>query len=471
MTDDLPAGLGDPAESPQATPLHVVPAAGLESWTAQQPSPVGQWLKRIGYAARPGDVALAPTGDGDAAVAVLGDPSGADGDRPLRAFGAAATGLPAGIYRLAHPLEPATASRLALGWALGAYAFTRYTQRKRAPAVLLWPEGADRPAVASIGAATTLARDLINTPAEDMGPSELAAAAELVADDYDAAIRVIVGDDLLKENFPTIHAVGRASDDAPRLIDLRWGEEARPKLTLVGKGVCFDSGGLDIKPSSGMLTMKKDMGGAANMLALARMVMDAKLSVRLRLLIPAVENSVAGNAFRPLDIIRTRAGITVEVGNTDAEGRLILCDALAAACEEQPALLIDMATLTGAARVALGTELPALFANDEPLAAELLAAASTEYDPLWRLPLYAPYRKLLDTKIADTSNVSDGPYAGAITAALFLEKFVKPGIPWAHVDLMAWNTADAPGRPKGGELQGPRAMLAVLKRRFGAAAA
>ncbi len=468
MTDELPAGLAE-ADSEPATPLHVVPAAGLEEWTRAQPEPVGRWLKRIGFVARPGDIALAPTGDGEGAIAVIGDPAGAEGDRPLRAFGAAPTGLPPGRYRLAHAMEAEAAGRLALGWALGAYAFVRYVPRKRQPAVLLWPEAADRAAVASIARATMWARDLINTPAEDMGPSELAAAAEALADEQDAAIRVIAGDDLLKENFPTIHAVGRASDDAPRLIDLRWGDEAHPKVTLVGKGVCFDSGGLDIKPSSAMLTMKKDMGGAANMLALARMVMEAKLRVRLRLLIPAVENSVAGNAFRPLDIIRTRAGITVEVGNTDAEGRLILCDALAFASEEQPELLIDMATLTGAARVALGTELPALFCNDDALAAELLAAAASEYDPLWRMPLYAPYRRLLDTKIADTSNVSDGPYAGAITAALFLEKFVRPAVPWAHVDLMAWNTSDAPGRPKGGELQGPRAMLAVLKARYGTA--
>jgi len=467
LTETVPVGLAEGADSDAATPLHVVGADGLDAWAAGQPPSVGRWLRRIGYKAGPGELAVAPSDDAGGAVAVIGDPAKADGDRPLRAFGAAPGGLPLGSYRLAHPLDPVAASRLALGWALGAYAFERYTPRKRAPALLIWPDGADRAGVASMAHATQLARDLINTPAEDMGPSELTAAAETLADDYDAAIRVIVGDDLLKENFPTIHAVGRASDDPPRLIDIRWGEEAHPKVTLVGKGVCFDSGGLDLKPASGMLTMKKDMGGGANVLALARMVMDDKLKVRLRVLIPAVENSVSGNAFRPLDIIRSRGGITVEVGNTDAEGRLILCDALAFACEEQPALLVDMATLTGAARVALGTELPALFCNDEPLAAALLAGAAEVCDPLWRMPLYAPYRKLLETKIADTSNVSDGPYAGAITAALFLEKFVKPVVPWAHIDLMAWNPSDQPGRPKGGELQGPRAILAALRARYG----
>ncbi|MGF1624169.1 MAG: M17 family metallopeptidase [Alphaproteobacteria bacterium] len=467
MTETVPAGLAAAADSDAATPLHVVAADGLEPWMAAQPASVGRWLQRIGYKAGPGELAVAPSDQEGQAVAVIGDPGKAEGDRPLRAFGAAPGGFPVGSYQLAHALEPAAAGRLALGWALGAYAFERYTPRKRAPALLVWPEGADRAAVASQAEATRLARDLINTPAEDMGPSELAAAAEALADDYDAAIRVIVGDDLLRENFPTIHAVGRACDDPPRLIDIRWGDEAHPKVTLVGKGVCFDSGGLDLKTAAGMLTMKKDMGGAANVLALARMVMDAALKVRLRVLVPAVENSVAGNAFRPLDIIRTRAGITVEVGNTDAEGRLILCDALAFACEEAPALLVDMATLTGAARVALGTELPALFCNDEPFAAALLAGAAEVCDPLWRMPLYAPYRKLLETKIADTSNVSDGPYAGAITAALFLEKFVKPVVPWAHVDLMAWNPTDQPGRPKGGELQGPRAILAALRTRYG----
>ncbi|MEZ5669895.1 MAG: leucyl aminopeptidase family protein [Alphaproteobacteria bacterium] len=465
MTRRTPLGLADSEDTAPATPLHVVAADGLEAWAAARPQAVRDWIARIAFAARPGDVAVVPDG-ADGALALVGDPAGAEGDRPLRAFGAAPAGLPAGRYRLDHAVEPGLADRLALGWALGAYGFDRYTARKRAPAELVWPATADRAAVTSAALATDLARDLINTPAEDMGPSELAAAAEALADDTDAAIRVIVGDDLLSAGFPLIHAVGRACDDAPRLIDLRWGDEAAPKVTLVGKGVCFDSGGLDLKPSSAMLTMKKDMGGAANVLALARMVIDAALPVRLRVLIPAVENSVSGNAFRPLDIVRSRAGITVEVGNTDAEGRLVLCDAIALACEEGPQLIVDMATLTGAARVALGTELPALFCNDDGWAAAFVQQAAAVHDPLWRMPLYAPYRKLLDTKIADTSNISDGPYGGAITAALFLEKFVTPGVAWAHIDLMAWNPSDQPGRPKGGEAQGPRALFAALQARY-----
>lgn len=467
LTAKLPDGLIEAADAGETTPLHVVAAEALEPWLAGQPEAVTVWLRRIGFAAKPGEVALVPSGDGSGALALIGDPEIAEGDRPLRAFGVGPNGLPAGSYRLAHGMSEAAATRLALGWALGAYGFERYTPRKRAVAALVWPDGADRGAVTSAALATRLARDLINTPAEDMGPSELAAMAEAIADDHDAAIRVIVGDDLLTENFPTIHAVGRACDDAPRLIDLRWGDESHPKVTLVGKGVCFDSGGLDLKSAAGMLTMKKDMGGAANVLALAGMVMDAALPVRLRVLIPAVENSVSGNAFRPMDIIRSRAGITVEVGNTDAEGRLVLCDVLAYAGEEYPDLIVDMATLTGAARVALGTELPALFCNDDAWATAMLAGAAAVHDPLWRMPLYAPYRKLLETKIADTSNISDGPYGGAITAALFLEKFVAPGTAWAHIDLMAWNPADQPGRPKGGELQGPRAILAALQARYG----
>jgi leucyl aminopeptidase len=274
--------------------------------------------------------------------------------------------------------------------------------------------------------------------------------------------RVIVGERLLAENYPTIHAVGRASLRAPRLVDIVWGEESAPKVTLVGKGVCFDSGGLDLKPSSGMRLMKKDMGGAAILLGLAQAIMAARLPVRLRVLLPLVENAVSGNAMRPLDIVRTRQGLTVEIGNTDAEGRLILCDALAEASTEQPALLIDIATLTGAARVALGPELPALFCNDDELAAGLLGAGAAEDDPLWRMPLWRPYRRLLDSKAADLNNVSEGPHAGAITAALYLAEFVAPDIPWAHIDVMAWNARSRPGRPEGGEAQTLRALYAYV---------
>ena len=309
-------------------------------------------------------------------------------------------------------------------------------------------------------------RDLINTPANDMGPERLEAAVRQLGERHGAQVSSIVGDELLAQNYPTIHAVGRAAAIAPRLIDLVWGDEDRPKLTLVGKGVCFDSGGLDLKPPAGMRLMKKDMGGAANMIGLAHMVMAAALPVRLRLLVPAVENSVSGNAMRPMDVIRTRKGLTVEIGNTDAEGRLILCDALAEASSESPDLILDCATLTGAARTALGADLPALFCNDDAVATALLAAGDAEQDPVWRMPLYRPYRKMLSSDVADLNNVSEAPLAGAVTAALFLERFVEPGTPWAHMDMMAWNREARPGRPRGGEAQFIRGAMAMLRRRY-----
>jgi leucyl aminopeptidase len=300
-----------------------------------------------------------------------------------------------------------------------------------------------------------------------MGPPELAEAAEAVAARNGARYRVIIGDDLLKENYPTIHAVGRAAAKPPCLIDFVWGDESAPKLTLVGKGVCFDTGGLDLKPASGMRLMKKDMGGAATLLGLASAIMEAKLPVRLRVLVPAVENAVSANAFRPLDIIKTRKGMTVEVGNTDAEGRLILCDALHEACAEKPALVIDMATLTGAARTALGPDLPALFTHDDALAAELLRAGVAVGDPLWRLPLWKPYRKMLASTVADINNVSESAFAGAITAALYLAEFVGSETPWAHIDTYAWNQSSRPGRPEGGEALGLRALYRLVETRFG----
>src|SRR5581483_2651993 len=302
-----------------------------------------------------------------------------------------------------------------------------------------------------------LARDLVNTPANDMGPAELADTARGIAEKYGASFRSIVGEDLLKQNFPLIHAVGRASPRAPRLVDFTWGDAAHPKITLVGKGVCFDTGGLDIKPDSAMLIMKKDMGGAANVLAAARMIMDAKLKVRLRVLMPAVENAIAGEAFRPLDVYKSRKGITVEIGNTDAEGRLVLADALALADEEAPALIVDMATLTGAARVALGPELPPFFTHDDALAADLMRHAQAERDPMWRLPLWRPYDSMLESKVADINNVG-GSFAGSITAALFLNRFVTAAKAWAHFDIYAWTPSAKPARPDGGECQVARAL-------------
>jgi leucyl aminopeptidase len=375
--------------------------------------------------------------------------------------------LPEGTYRLDAVPGGADPSRVALGWALGTYAFTQYREKKPGTARLVWPEGADRGLVDRLATAIFLARDLITTPASDMGPEELAAAAVEVAQAAGAKHRVIAGDALLKENYPTIHAVGRASDRAPRLVDISWGDLAAPKVTLVGKGVCFDTGGLDLKPSDGMRWMKKDMGGAAHAIALAGLVMETKLPVRLTLLVPAVENAVAGDAMRPGDVVVTRGGHSVEIDNTDAEGRLVLCDALAYAAEQKPELIIDFATLTGAARVALGPDLPALFANDDALAEAALSCGNTVADPLWRLPLWRPYRKLLESYVADFANAGASRHAGAITAALFMERFIPEGMPWLHLDTYSWNDGDRPGRPRGGEAMGLRAMFALLSKRYG----
>jgi leucyl aminopeptidase len=371
--------------------------------------------------------------------------------------------LPAGTYRFAN--APHDARLAALAFALGSYKFTRYCKAEPNGARLEIPEGLDGTDLSRIAEGVALARDLINTPANDLGPAEFEQAARDLAAKHGGAIQTIIGDDLLKQNLPLIHAVGRASPRLPRLIDLTWGDPAAAKITLVGKGVCFDTGGLDIKPDTGMLIMKKDMGGSACVLAAAHMIMDAKLKVRLRVLIPAVENAISGDAFRPLDIYRSRKGITVEIGNTDAEGRLVLADALALADEEAPELIADMATLTGAARVALGPELPPLFTHDDKLAADLARHAEAERDPMWRMPLWRPYDSMLDSKTADINNVG-GPQAGSITAALFLSRFVTTTKAWAHFDIYAWTPSAKPARPDGGECQVARALYALLKERY-----
>jgi leucyl aminopeptidase len=374
--------------------------------------------------------------------------------------------LPAGVWRFASP--PAEPRLAALAFALGGYRFSRYRaaeEKDKAPRLEL-PQGADGADLSRIVEAIFLVRDLINTPANDLGPAELEESARGLAKRFGATMRCIVGDDLLKENFPLVHAVGKASSRVPRLIDLRWGDAKHPQLALVGKGVVFDTGGLDIKSSSAMLLMKKDMGGAACALGLASMIMGAKLPVHLRLVIPAVENSVSGNAFRPGDVFKSRKGASVEIGNTDAEGRLVLADALALVDEEAPDLIVDFSTLTGAARVALGPELPAAFTDDEKLAAELSSIAAREADPFWRLPLWRPYQSMLDSKIADTNNVSSSAFAGAITAALFLSRFVERAKSWLHFDLFAWNPSSKPGRPEGGEAQTIRALYALLQERY-----
>ena len=383
------------------------------------------------------------------------------------ALAAAAGKLPAGRYRLNGD------SSGAFGWLMAQHRFERYRKASgdTAPRVLLVADAAAVSETVRLAEATALVRDLVDTPANDLGPAELAAAITAQGKLFGATVRTITGEALLAENFPAVHAVGRAASRAPRLIDMTWGDSAHPKITLVGKGVTFDSGGLNIKPGSGMAAMKKDMGGAAHALALARLIMQAGLAVRLRLIVPAVENAISGDAMRPGDVLPTRAGKTVEVTNTDAEGRLILADALALAGEDAPGLILDFATLTGAARVALGPSLPALFANDDTLAEDLLAAGEAAGDPLWRLPLFAGYRDMLKSGIADLNNAPEGGFAGAVTAALFLAEFVPTTISWAHVDTFAWNPASKPGRPKGGEALGLRAAWTLLQRRCGADAA
>jgi leucyl aminopeptidase len=355
----------------------------------------------------------------------------------------------------------------ALAFALGSYRFARYRKNDAPQAKLIVPQNVDASELSSIAEAVFLARDLINTPANDMGPAELEEATRALGKKHGAAVTAIVGDELLAQNFPLIHAVGKGSTRAPRLIDLRWGNASHPKITLVGKGVCFDTGGLDLKPDSAMLLMKKDMGGAACMLALASMIMDAKLKVSLRLLISAVENSVSGVAFRPLDVYPSRKGLTVEIGNTDAEGRLVLADALALADEEKPDLIVDAGTLTGAARVALGPELPPFYTKDDALAREVDTFALRERDPTWRMPLWPAYDSMLDSKTADVNNVASGGFAGSIICALFLQRFVSAAKAWIHFDVYAWSPSAKPARPEGGECQAARAMFALLKARYG----
>ncbi len=388
---------------------------------------------------------------------------GADDSKDAFLPGRLAQHLPDGVYRFAS--EPQDARLAALAIALGNYRFGKYRKTQARQIRLDLPQSIDRDELGHIVEAVTLARDLINTPANDLGPAEIEDATRQLAAQHGADVCSIIGDDLLAQNFPLIHAVGRAAARPPRLIDLIWGDSAAPLVTLVGKGVCFDTGGLDIKPESGMLNMKKDMGGAATALALAHIVMARGLKVRLRVLIPAVENAIAGNSFRPRDIYTSRKGITVEIGNTDAEGRLILADALALADEDKPELIVDFATLTGAARVALGPELPAFFTDDDALANELMQHGIAQHDPVWRLPLWRPYESMLESKVADINNVG-GSQGGAITAALFMRRFVTAKS-WLHFDLFAWTPAAKPGRPEGGECQTARALYALLAARYG----
>jgi leucyl aminopeptidase len=451
--------------SSEARPVRTVPAKKYGDWLVEQPAYVRAWLEGSSFEAKAGRSALLPDADGSpsGALLLLSEPA-----EPWD-FAALRDRLPVGDWRLEPGAEGLDVGQAALGWALASYRFDRYRKSEPKPVRLAIAVDPTVERAHTIAEAIILARDLINTPAADLGPAELAEAVAAIAGRFGATFGTTEGAALLEQNYPTIQAVGQASVRAPRMIDLVWGEEDAPKLTLVGKGVCFDTGGLDLKTSSNMQLMKKDMGGAAVTLALAQAVMALALPVRLRLLIGAVENSVSGSSFRPGDVLRTRKGLTVEIGNTDAEGRLVLCDLLAEADREKPDLMIDCATLTGAARVALGPDLPALFTPDDRLAADLLAAGDAAFDPLWRLPLHGGYRELIDSPIADINNAGTGGMAGSITAALFLAAFVEHTAAWAHLDLYAWNPKDRPGRPKGGEATALRALLGAIERRFAAA--
>ncbi|MFN3889470.1 MAG: leucyl aminopeptidase family protein [Beijerinckiaceae bacterium] len=456
-----------------ARPIWFVTKASWSAGAPDIPPRARAFTEASGFTGASGQITICPDDEGLPAVAIMG--LGDDNGRRRDAFlpGKLASALPPGAWRFANaPGDDPRASELAaLAFALATYSFRRYRKPADIKAKLALPGGVDGARLSRIVDAVAFARDLINTPANDMGPEALEAAALSTAKRYKARTKIIRGDDLLKKNFPLIHAVGRAAAEKPRLVDITWGPEKGRKITLIGKGVCFDTGGLDIKPSSAMLLMKKDMAGAAVALALGRMIMDAGLKVRLRILLPIVENSVSAPSFRPGDVYPSRKGLTVEIGNTDAEGRLILADALALADEEHPELMINFATLTGAARVALGPDLPPFYCTSDEIADEMLKAGFDAADPVWRMPLWDPYDALLDGKISDINNVSSGPFAGSITAALFLRRFVDKAAQgksaWAHFDIYGWNPSTKPGRPEGGEAQTARMLYDLIEKRFG----
>ena len=449
-------------DSANAVPIHAIRAADWKGWIERHSETLRRLATALDFQAQNARIMLAPATDGSIERVLFGV-----GDKAnVNVMGALAQHLPAGDYRIAFAPREFDATSIAVAWGLGAYAFDRYKKRKRPAPRLVAPEGADMEEAGRIVEASWLARDLVNTPTNDMGPEALHAAAAKVARECGAEIEAIVGDDLLKQNYPLLHAVGRAAAEAPRLLHLSWGAEDAPRVALVGKGITFDTGGLDIKPAAGMRMMKKDMGGAAHALALGQLVMQSKINVRLDVFLAVAENSIASNAFRPGDVIASRKGLTVEIDNTDAEGRLVLADALTRACEDQPALLLDFATLTGAARTALGPDIPPFYTGEEALAAEFAAASLAANDPIWRMPLSDAYDGDMDTPIADLKNTGDGAMAGSIYGALFLRRFVT--VPaWAHFDIFAWAPKEKPGRPQGGEAQALRASYRVIKARFG----
>ncbi len=455
-------------KSAKSTPITPISGDAFKDWLKKQDKATQAWVASAGFIGATGSMLTVPAADGSVAQILYG----VGNDDSLYTYADLPGKLPknnAGYY-IDKKMSAERATQVALGWALGSYQFSQYKSgKKKEFAELVLPENADKQAVQCTAEAVFLVRDLVNTPANDLGPEELANASVNLAKKFNkASIKIIVGEDLLKQNYPAIHAVGKGSPRQPRFIDIQWGDPKHPLVTLVGKGVCFDTGGLDIKTGGSMLLMKKDMGGAAHVLGLAHMIMSQNLPVRLRVLIPAVENSTDGNSYRPGDIIRTRKGVSVEIGNTDAEGRVVLADALAEACRDKPDLIIDFATLTGAARVALGPDLPAMFCNDDKIANALLESSTAVQDPLWRMPLWQPYKDMINSKSADINNAGAGGQAGAITAALFLERFVEKGIPWVHIDTFAWNPGTKPGRPEGGEALGMRAGYDLIKKKFSA---
>ena len=455
----LPTGFTTTGEAAAPRPLHVIQRDGLDAWRAAQPAAVQAWLDAQQFDASAGSALAWPDADGGIAGAVIGIGDPLD---PL-SYAHAPLALPAGDWTAAGEMDADARTAMQVGWGLGCYRFTRYKAAPRAPARLV---GEFDEAGFDVLAACVRVRDLVNTPTEHMGPDELEAVSRAIASAHGARVEVIAGDDLLAQHYPAIHAVGRASHRAPRLIEVAWGDPSHPHVAIVGKGVCFDTGGLNIKSSTGMRNMKKDMGGSAHAIALAELIMARRLPVRITLLVAAVENSIGPNAYRPGEVIATRKGVSVEIDNTDAEGRIVLCDALARAGELQPELLLDFATLTGAARVALGPDLPALYSNDEALARDWLGACERSRDLMWRMPLWRPYLRYLTSGIADIANGSSSSMAGSVTAALYLERFVPAGQAWGHVDVYAWNDSDRPGKPAGGEAQGLRATFAMLQARY-----
>jgi leucyl aminopeptidase len=459
---------GSAQNAAKPIPIRLLASDDLDELLDKLSGTQAAWVRANGFRSRLGTALALPAKDGSVAQILVGWGTDAQRLRERLHLGTFARNAPAGSYRLEGDLDPREAEQAALGWMLGRYRFDRYkADSKSAEADLETPKGVDSDRLGRIVEGVFITRDLINTPANELGPEGLERAARRLAERHGARIEVTTGEALLEANLPLIHAVGRAGPEEPRLIDIRWGNAENPAVTLVGKGVCFDTGGLNLKPGASMGLMKKDMGGGATVLGLAHMVMGLELPIRLRVLVPAVENSVSSNAMRPGDVLRSRLGLTVEINNTDAEGRLVLADALTLASEENPDLIVDMATLTGAARVALGPDLPPFYTDDEPLAAQLADASARQADPIWRMPLWPAYEGEIEPAIANLDNAPSGGFAGSITAALFLKRFVGD-VPWVHFDIFGWTPKARPGRPKGGECQAARAVLAVLETRYGA---